>query len=250
MIRDFNIHAFGRRAAALLAIALALGAVGCTRYHDVTAFAVEPHPETVAKPYHVAPPDVLNISSVVVSEMGNATVPVNPDGTIMLPLFGSVHVAGKTIDEIATLLEERAAEFYSDPDITVNVQNYRSKHVYVFGEVRAPGRYPYTGSSTILSLLAAAQPSRTADQKRIQVLRPHGNGEGVDRMTIDLGRWVKRGVTDRNALLEEGDIVYIPPNGFAEVGYAMQNLLRPVSPAAQTVNGVTDVDNDSSQLRQ
>lgn len=238
------------RAAALLLALLVLLAAGCTRYHDVTAFEVEPHPDTAAKPYRVAPPDVLQVSSTVVGEVGNMSVPVNPDGAVMLPLFGSIHVAGKTIDEIAILLEKRAAEFYSNPDITVNVARYQSKHLYVFGEVRAPGRYPYTGSNTILSLLAAAQPSRTADQRRVQILRPHGDGDGVDRMTIDLNRWVKRGVTQRNALLEDGDIVYVPANGFAEIGYAMQNLLRPVAPASETVNGMTTVDTGSTQLRQ
>jgi len=250
MNRGLNNRMFRVRKAALLAAAAALLAGGCARYHDIDAFEVEPHPSTAAKPYRVAPPDVLQISSVVVSEVSTANVLVNPDGTVMLPLFGSVHVAGKTIDEIATVLEYRAREFYSDPDITVNVTGYQSKHVYVFGEVRAPGRYPYTGSNTILSLLAAAQPSRAADQRRVQVLRPHGDGDGVDRMTIDLNQWVKRGVTERNALLEEGDIVYVPPNGFAEIGYAMQNLLRPVAPASRTVYGMTTVDSGSQQLRQ
>jgi hypothetical protein len=67
-------------------------------------------------------------------------------------------------------------------------------------------------------------------------------------MTVKLSQWIKEGRTGRNALLEPGDIVFVPPNGFAEIGYAVQNLLRPVSPAAATMQGTVSVDNSATTL--
>ncbi len=227
---------------------LMLMATGCTQYHDLSAFRLEPHVPASDVPYHVAPPDTLTIRSSVVSEIDNANVTVGPEGTIMLPLLGTVQASGQTTEQIADNLRERAREYYQDADVTVNVSRYRSKFVYVFGEVRLAGRFPYTGANTVLELLAEAQPTRAADDNRIQILRPQGDGQTAKRMTVHLAEWVQKGRTDRNALLEPGDIVYVPPNGFAEVGYAIQNLLRPISPAAATVRGTASVDSGATSL--
>lgn len=231
-----------------LAVLLILLSAGCARYSDLSAFNFATDPTPVSDPYHVGPPDVLSIQSSVVNEVNNATVAVSPEGTIMLPLLGTYHAAGKTTQQISDELRLRAQQYYQDADITVNVQQYRSKFVYVFGEVRAAGRYPYTGSDTVLQLLATAQPTRAADDSRIQILRPDPAGDQPRRMTVKLSQWIKEGRTGRNALLEPGDIVFVPPNGFAEIGYAVQNLLRPVSPAAATMQGTVSVDNSATTL--
>lgn len=222
---------------------------GCTRYHDVEAFELEPHRLDNLKPYRVGPPDMLAIQSRVVTEISGQTVTVSPDGTVMLPLLGTVHVMGKTPAQIAADLEGRARTYYHDADVTVNVAAYRSKFIYVFGEVGRSGQFPYTGANSVLELLAAAQPTRAADPDRIQIIRRRGDGKNADRMTIKLSKWVEKGETDRNALLEDGDIVFVPPNGFAEIGYAFQNLLRPVTPASNIVNGTSGVDSGSASLR-
>lgn len=234
-----------------LALVVGLTAVcgGCgAGPSNVEAFQLLRTTPIAGKPYRVAPPDTLRISSSVAPEIGSGGVTVSPDGTVMLPLLGSVHVSGKTTDEIAESLRQMLREYYHDADVSVNVASFRSKYVYVFGEVRAAGRFPYTGENSVLELLAAAQPTRAADPKYIQILRPRGDGETADRLTINLTKWVQQGKTDRNALLEDGDIVYVPANAFAEVGYAIQNLLRPVTPAASTLQGTTSIDTNVQTL--
>jgi polysaccharide export outer membrane protein len=232
----------------LLWVMIALPGGGCETYHDVSSFQLQQQEVVEAKPYRIAPPDVLRIESSVVREIGDLSVTVSPDGTVMLPLLGTAHVAGKTTEQVATMLREQAMLYYEEADVSVNVRNFRSKHVYVFGEVALAGKFPYTGSNNILELLAAAQPTRAADRERIQILRPGGDGETV-RMTVKLSELVTKGNVDRNAVLEDGDIVFVPANGFAEIGYAIQNLLRPVAPAAATVQGLSRVDTGQASLR-
>ena len=232
----------------VLLVMIGLQAAGCQTYHDLSAFQFQQQGMAGAKPYRIAPPDQILVYSGVVSEISGYSVTVSPDGTVMLPLLGTVHVAGKTTEEIAAVLQERARQYYHDADVSVNVGRYRSKFVYVFGEVTTAGRFPYTGSNTVLEMLAAAQPTRAADRNRIQILRPTGDGD-AQRITVKLSELVKHGNTERNAVLEDGDIVFVPANGFAEVGYMIQNLLRPVSPAAATVQGTASIDSNQSNLR-
>jgi len=237
-----------KRLLGMLLMGIALQAAGCETYHDLSSFQYERQDVLNPKPYRLEPPDVIEISSGVVREISNYSVTISPDGSVMLPLLGTVHVAGKTTEQVAATLQERAQQFYEEADVSVNVRQYRSKFVYVFGEVSLAGQFPYTGSNHVLELLAAAQPTRAADRERIQILRPTGDGD-AQRITVKLSELVTKGNTDRNAILEDGDIVFVPANGFAEVGYMIQNLLRPVAPAAATVQGVTSVDSGQASIR-
>lgn len=115
--------------------------------------------------------------------------------------------------------------------------------MFVFGEVLYPGSYPYRGTNRVLTTLAEAQPTRLADPARITVLRPNEDGELVRRMTISLDDMVKRGDVAHDAVLEEGDIIFVPPNPLAKVGLAVQQVLLPILPAAQTVRGTDTILN-------
>lgn len=46
-------------------------------------------------------------------------LPIQPDGTVQLPLIGGTSVVGKTIEELERDLEERYRKFFNEPKITV-----------------------------------------------------------------------------------------------------------------------------------
>lgn len=226
--------------AALLAAGLAAG--GCApTYHDYEAFLPETRPVVTATEYRIEPPDGLTIYSKRVREINNNAQTVRPDGMIVLPLMGEVFVAGKTCEEISEELQALAATYYEDADVTVRVSAFASKKIFVFGEVGAPGPYAYNGANTVLSTLAHAQPTRLADPTRVAILRPNEDGEMIRRMTVNLDDMVKRGDTSLDAVLEEGDIVWVPPNPLAKVGLAIGQILLPIQPAASTVTGTQTI---------
>jgi len=67
---------------------------------------------------------------------------VADDGTVELPLVGSVRAAGRTSPELRDLLTERLArDFIKNPKINVEITKYRP--FYVLGEVNRPGGYPF-----------------------------------------------------------------------------------------------------------
>lgn len=218
----------------------------CTRYTDYAAFLAEPRPIVSLKDYRLAPPDIITIASKRVREINNHNETIRPDGKITLPLVGSVYVAGLTCEEASALIQDMARQYYDDADASLRVSGFRSKKIFVFGEVSGPGPYVYDGANTILETLAAAQPTRLADPNRIHVLRPKGEDGELHRMTVDLDKMVKEGDTTLNAVLEEGDIIYVPPNALAAAGLVLQQFLLPIQPAAATVKGPANIEEDVS----
>lgn len=221
--------------------AMVLTGCGGKTYTDYSTFIAEPRPVVTATSYRMSPPDTIQIYSKRVREVHRHTEAISPDGKITLPLLGRVFVAGKTTEEVTAELELLAQEYYEDADISVRVVGYASKKIFVFGEVGRPGPYAYNGANTILETLAKAQPTRLADPSRIQVLRPNADGDLIRRMTVDLNKMVKEGDTLLNAVLEEGDIIYVQPTGLAKVALLFQQLLLPFQPIAQTIAGPSDI---------
>jgi len=214
---------------------------GCTTYTDYDSFVTRPQPTVTATEYRMAPPDVILIESKRVREIDQHRETIRPDGRITLPLLGSVFVAGLTPEEASLALMTMAKDYYQDADVSLRVVSFNSKKIYVFGEVQAPGPYTYDGANTILEVLAQAQPSRLADPDHIHIMRPSRDGKTVKRMTINANKMIQEGDTSLDAVLEEGDIVFVPPNALAAVGLAFQQLLLPIQPAAATVKGPADI---------
>lgn len=81
---------------------------------------------------------------------------VNDRGNISVPLLGDVPARGKTTDQlaqtIATELEQR--KMLNNPSVSVEIAKYRP--VFILGEVKKPGQYPYEPGMTALTLAAIA----------------------------------------------------------------------------------------------
>ena len=94
--------------------------------------------------------DLVRVT-VVGADAVSARVRVSPDGTIALPLAGSISVLGLTSvqaqDAIANLLRDK--QFVLDPAVTVDVLETPGRVVSISGEIKSPGVYPLIGDSQI-----------------------------------------------------------------------------------------------------
>jgi polysaccharide export outer membrane protein len=206
---------------------------------------------TVCADYRVMPPDVLSVTAAPTEEYANLTVRLGPDGKAFLPLVGTYDFANKTTTQIAAELTEKLRDYYEDVQVTVAVQNYQSQKFYVFGEVSRPGVYAFTGSDSVVSALAAAQPTRLAAPEKICLIRglspmPGTAGVEVDasgnvmnktqKITINLWQMARDGRMSANVTLADNDVIYVPANPMAQVGLALQNLLLPANPVVQVAH--------------
>jgi polysaccharide export outer membrane protein len=180
--------------------------------------------------YIVEAPDVLTISAPRIRELDQQSFNVRPDGKIFLNLLGELPVSGKTPDQIGRDIRQLASKFYSPEalDITVSVTEFNSKFVHVFGFVNAPGTRPFTGRETILAILAEVQLNDDAWPQKIVIVRPHDDVTVKQKVTIDIKSMYETGQVTENFLLENGDIVYIPPSPLAKTNITMERLLAPL----------------------
>jgi polysaccharide export outer membrane protein len=108
--------------------------------------------------YRIGPGDTLRVT-VYGHEDLSPTVVVQPAGTFVFPLLGSVKAAGATPTALEALLRERLEKgLIRDPQVSVVVQDYRSQVVFAVGEVTRPGAYPLAGETSVVELLARAGP--------------------------------------------------------------------------------------------
>jgi len=110
---------------------------------------------------------------------------IGANGTVDLPLVGSLRVAGRTVSEVHTALSERLARDYiKDPKVNVEVTKYRP--FYVLGQVNRPGSYPFEPEVDIRKAVAIAGGfNRRADTDSAYLVR-EVDGRN-DRRQVGLG---------------------------------------------------------------
>ncbi len=80
---------------------------------------------------------------------------VDHDGTITIPLIGSVTARGKTVKDLASVIRTKlGAEYVRDPQVTVDMQQNRP--FFILGEVKTAGQYAYVSGMTIETAIAIA----------------------------------------------------------------------------------------------
>jgi polysaccharide export outer membrane protein len=111
------------------------------------------------------------------------TVRVALDGTIQLPLIGSVSVIGLTVHEAEDLIATRLtnAGMYRDPQVTLQLLEAPSELVTVIGEMH--GVFPVVGPKRLLDVLALAGGLPSTASHLITIDRP-GVAEPI---IVDLG---------------------------------------------------------------
>lgn len=201
-------------------VALLAVSIGC-----VSPVGTPGRPSQEAE-YLIAPPDVLAISVRPEPEI-TRIVTVRPDGRISFDLIGDVLVAGRTVTEVRAEIAAKAREFIVRPDVTVTLKASNSRRYFVFGEVLRPGAYPLVGEVTaVQALAAAAGPTRFALMGDARLVRP--TAEADLTYAVDFSAIIKRGRGDTNYTLQPGDVIYVPPNFSARLGYAVQVVLFPL----------------------
>lgn len=199
----------GDRLAALLAgVVAVLAGAGCTP--PPTPYVPPAEDERAAERVEAArlgPGDVFEVRVYGEKEL-SGTHRVAPDGTISVPLVGTVDVIGLTPVEVGARLEERFRDGYlREPNVTVFVKEYNSKRVFVLGSVLKPGTFPYEENMSIVQALTLAGGFKDlADPNGTVVTRAV---DGEDRRFIVPVEKITRG-EHANFVLRPGDIVFVP----------------------------------------
>ncbi len=159
--------------------------------------------------YLIGADDVLAINVWKEPDVSR-TVPVRSDGKISLPLVGELTAGGQTPLQLEQEITKRLESYISEPEVTVIVQDSKSRKINILGMVARPGSYLLTGSTTVLDAIAMAGGFRDfAKQKAIYVLRPGENG-AEQRLPFNYKDVIKGKNPEQNIRLQPRDTVVIP----------------------------------------
>jgi polysaccharide export outer membrane protein len=217
---------------------LTVSLTGCfsSNPKDLKAFLMPNKVDVSARNYILHPPDEIEIHCSAVPEIHTQRQQIRPDGRIGFEAIGEIDVAGKTPSQVANILRGKILELYQvegDNPIDVRVVAFRSKRIYVLGQVGSPGAQVYTGRDTVLGAIAlAGSPTILAWEERIQIVRPSSNKSIKPKIfEFNFDRAAAHGDATKDVLLQEGDIIYVPPTILAAAAMVIEEFMRPITRA-------------------
>jgi polysaccharide export outer membrane protein len=136
------------------------------------------------------------------------------DGRVNLGTYGSVYVAGMTLEEATTAIEQKLSEKLEAPEVFVDVLAYNSKVYYIITQGAGLGddvaRQPITGNETVIDAVAALGGISQVSSTRMWIARPAPNGVGCEQiLPVNWNEIAQGASTATNYQLMPGDRLYI-----------------------------------------
>ncbi len=170
--------------------------------------------------YVLGPDDVITVLVYGQQEF-DVTTRIKPDGTIVMPLIGTVQASGRTVLQLMDEVKRRLVQgnFLRDPIVNVEVREYNSRFVRVAGKAGAPTLVPLDRSNRLLDVLLRSGWTRP-DGASYVLVRRAADGREIRVELEELGR----GMPSADIILNPGDTVFIPD---AELVYLSGAVVRP-----------------------
>lgn len=160
------------------------------------------------EPYRLRHDDVIRITVWGAPEL-TQEIPIARDGTIYVPLIGTLKVEGMTPAELADLLARKYEEggYFQDPKVGITIVQFHRPRVSVLGMVNRPGVYEFKYGDRVLDALSYAG-NYVLDRADLQHARlTRADGTELD---LDLERLLLEGDLSLNYELQDGDVIFIP----------------------------------------
>ncbi len=225
-----------------ISLLITIGLIGCfsSNPKDVEAFMKPRQTNVTADKYVLQPPDEIEVHCAKIPELNMQRQRIRPDGKVSFENLGEFMASGKTPSELAESMQKQMSGLYTlvgDKPIEIRIMAFQSKVYYVLGQVIAPGPKVYTGRDTVLTALAASQPNPMAWLDRIQIIRPSDDVSVRARIfEVNFDRMAAHGEAVNNVLLQEGDIIYVPPTVLAAIAMKIEEFIRPIARAFAGAN--------------
>ena len=172
--------------------------------------------------YKIQPGDVLSIEVLEDTSL-NRNALVLPDGTVTVPLVGSIAAGGQTLSAVqAAIVSALSPNFAAPPNVFVTIASIFPKavaalavpvtvEVFIIGAVNGPGKFEPTSGTTLLQFLAQSGGfTRFAAKKRIQLRRTDARTGQAVVFNFDYSA-VEKGLASAKAIvLQSGDVIIVP----------------------------------------
>jgi len=214
--------------------------------------------DDIPNEYYLGPGDTIQVN-VFGEEQFQGKQQILLDGTIALPLVGSVNVADLTLPQAQQVITNKLSEIIRDPIVNVRLVRPRPVKVTIVGEVERPGTYTISteqeGSviqGQVLGARTLGLPSLTdaislaggiresANIEDVEVIREQGP-KGTATIPVDLSKLLETGKGRGDITLYPGDRIVIPEAKNPTPSEIRQQARSTLTPNEINVNFVGEV---------
>ena len=141
---------------------------------------------TNSRPDYVLVANDIIVVKVYQEDDLDAKVRISKDGSIVLPLLGTVTIGGKTREQAAKMIKDLLAEKYLvNPQVSLDIAEYSKRRFTVLGQVARPGTFEIPGDESVNLLQAISMAggySRLGTGRGVTVQR----GQGPEKKSFKL----------------------------------------------------------------
>ncbi|WP_310633834.1 polysaccharide biosynthesis/export family protein [Paraburkholderia sp.] len=225
-----------------------------------------------ATPYQIGPGDIL---SIVVWDHPELNLPmsggggdgsgtgassvssgytVDTNGFIQYAYIGPLKVEGLSEMGVRDALADKLTKYVRKPQVTVRIQTYRSKRVYLDGEVKTPGVEVLNDRPMTLpeAINRAGGFTSNADRSQVAVTR------GDSTVVVDMPEMIRKGFNPDRIILRDGDLVRVFGQADSKVfvvgeverpgGVMFNNGHMSLNEALGNAGGINQSSGDASQV--
>lgn len=141
------------------------------------------------------------------ASQNNFKLDVNPDGCIVVPNIGPLHISGLTAAQANARVRQEVGQHYENSQVKLTIGKIRTIMVNIMGEVRAPGTYHLSALSTLFNALYQA--GGVNELGTLRAIKLYRNGKLL--ATSDLYDFITHGHMDSNLRLRDNDVIIVSP---------------------------------------
>ena len=142
----------------------------------------------------------------------NTVTRINEVNKITFPLIGETTIGGISPSKAEVLIGNalKKGGFIRSPQVSLVVEQYRSRQVSILGQVLKPGKYSIDGPARLVDILALAGGVTGTGAEIIRLIRKDKDGRETQK-SIDLFKILNEGELAQNIKIENEDIIFVPP---------------------------------------
>jgi polysaccharide export outer membrane protein len=186
--------------------------------------------------YILGPEDLITVRVFAADDIPDKPAQIDNNGSVTLPMIGSVHAAGLTVEQFQANLVTAYKKYFKDPQVTVQVNEFHSQPVSVAGNVTTPGVVQLKGNRNLMEVIGQAGGLRADAGDTVLITRNLSEGpipvQGA--FTDPTGKYSIAHINIRSVMSgkdPEGNILIKPHDVItvnrARMVYVLGNVTRP-----------------------
>jgi polysaccharide biosynthesis/export protein len=186
--------------------------------------------------YILGPEDLLTVRVFAADDIPDKPAQVDNNGSVTLPMIGTVHAAGLTVEQFQANLVTAYKKYFKDPQVTVQVNEFHSQPVSVAGNVTLPGVVQLKGNRNLMEVIGLAGGLRADAGDTVLITRSLSEGpipvQGAftdptgkySVAHIDIRAVMSGKEPEGNILIKPHDVITV---NRARMVYVLGNVTRP-----------------------